>query len=613
MFWRFRSAVTLSFFWFLVTTPSVMGLDGEAFPVVITVFPPGATAGEVTEWSITGQNLARVRRLMISGQGAEVVDFTIKSENEASASVRMVASAEPGYREIRLDGPTGLSNLALIRVDSLRQILETGPNQTLVQAQPVPVGTAVAGILRRLDQDHYKVQGKPGQRLTIDLEARRVGTSIAPVVTVFGGDGRALVQKRESRRPDRECVFVLDLPDDGVAVIQVRDNLYAGNDHAAYRLRIDPAPLPTAMQPLSGATGQRLEIEAFGGSLDQPLRKSIQLPDQPGNWVDPGAIASPAGTLLVPMRIAVRTGSVLVEPTDRQEGSVIEIGPGQDLDGRIGRPGEVDRYRLKVKSGEKVALKVQAVALGSWLDPVVIIRDSRQAILAENDDSMDAVMPEQADSVNGAGLPRGTIDSSVEFAAWEDGEVVIEVTDRYGDGGAEYSYRLVNDQDRPDLAVTLLLGNPRDQRSKLPALDESRSSRSAPTLFGVFNLTPGSELPIHFRVAPDGRPGPVEVSVEGLPPGVSADPVRIRFPGPRSIVRTRSDPVTDFILLKVSSSAPPGLSELRVVARASPTPGVVIVREASGAILLESSTASTRPILRVLNRIPLRIVGETRP
>ncbi len=204
--------------------------------------------------------------------------------------------------------------------------------------------------------------------------------------------------------------------------------------------------------------------------------------------------------------------------------------------------------------------------MGSWLDSVVTLRDENGAILAENDDTDQALQPEQARSISAQGVPEGSTDSSVEFDAKADGSITIEVADRFGEGGPEYGYRLAIGPDRPDFAVTLLVGNPTANALAIGNLGQARTARTSPGLFGVFNVKPGSTTPINFLVAVEGRPGPVEVQVEGLPEGVTAEPVRIRFPGSTSTSRGRLDPVADFLALKVAPDALPGLGEIRIVA-----------------------------------------------
>ena len=163
--------------------------------------------------------------------------------------------------------------------------------------------------------------------------------------------------------------------------------------------------------------------------------------------------------------------------------------------------------------------------------------------------------------------------------------------------------------------MTLLLGNANAGAQALRNLNQVRTARTSPGQFGVFNLKPGGSIPINFLATPEGRPGPVEVHVEGLPDGVTAEPVEVRrggfAAGPPSA--TSDDAAeADLVQLKVAPWAQPGLSEFRVVAT-SKGPGPPIVREATATIGVDAVSVSNRPITRVLSRFPLKILGEARP
>ena len=595
----------------ILTAGPVLGQVGVA-PVLTGVFPPGATVGQSTEWTISGRNLSKDHRLRVSGDGVEILEVAVKDETTAKVKVRVASDAVPGFREVRLDAPTGLSNLAMIRIDRLNQILEVEPNDEAAKAQVVAVGSAVAGVLKPLDLDQFRIEGKPGQRVTLDLEARRVGTSIAPVVTVFSTSGVALAQGRSLPGGDGDCRMTAVLPLEGACVVQIRDNVYGGNDLARYRLRVDPTPFATGLFPLGGPKGSTVEVELSGGNLAKPLRKAITLPVTPGEFVAVGDFESPEGPVASPARLIVGEGMEILEPSRSPDGPPAEVAPGLTVNGRIGQPGEVDSYRLKVKAGDKIRARVEADSLGSWLDSVLAIRDEKGAILAQNDDSRTSSPPDRPRNVSTLGIPEPSPDSTVDYEAKADGVVTIELADRFGDGGPEYGYRLSVGSARPDFSVTILLGNANANARAMGNLNQVRAARTSPGQFGVYNLKPGSAVPINFQVTPEGRLGPIEVRAEGLPEGVTAEPVTVRMGAPDSPTAVDAGTASDFLLLRVEPYAQPGLAEFRVVATTKGT-DPPIVREASATIGVDAVAVSNRPITRVLNRFPIRVLGDPRP
>jgi hypothetical protein len=611
--------------WLIALIGTIVGFEsgtssaqvGSSVPVIAGVFPPGATVGQTTEWAISGRNLSKVSNLRISGGGVEILELLIKDETTATAKVRVASDASPGFREVRLDGASGVSNLAIVRIDRLEQVLEVEPNDDPELAQEVEVGSALIGVLQALDVDDFRIKGKPGQRLTLDLEARRVGTSISPVVTVFSASGAAIAQGREMRGGDGDCRMTVVLPDDGVCVVQVRDNVYGGNNLAKYRLRVEPTPFATGVFPLGGPKGQTIEVELCGGNLLQPRRKSITLPDVPGTFVLPGEFEGPDGPVASPARLIVGEDSEIFELTRPANGSPIELTSGVTINGRLSEAGEVDVYRLRVKTGDKIRARVEADSLGSWLDSVLAIRDDKGAILAQNDDSSTSAPAERPRAVSAQGIPGPSPDSTVDYEVKADGILTIELADRFGDGGPEYGYRLSIGPTRPDFSVTLLLGNANANARAMGNLNTVRAARTTPGQFGVFNLKPAGSVALNFLVTPEGRPGPIEVRAEGLPEGVTAEPVTVRLggpptPGTSSAAPEGTAPASDFLLLKVAPFAQPGLSEFRVVA-STKSAGLSITREASATIGIDSVAVSNRPITRVLMRFPLKVLGEARP
>jgi hypothetical protein len=96
-----------------------------------------------------------------------------------------------------------------------------------------------------------------------------------------------------------------------------------------------------------------------------PRAKTVALPDEPGAVVEPGPFDGPGGPVSVPQRLAVGEGPEVFEAQNSTE---TRLAIGMTANGRISHPGEVDRYLIPVKAGDRLRFEVQAAALGSWLD-----------------------------------------------------------------------------------------------------------------------------------------------------------------------------------------------------------------------------------------------------
>ena len=585
-------------------------------PAVSSIFPPGATVGKSAEWTLKGRGFAKVKQVLVSGTGVKIVDFSIKSDTEAVATVQVDPKAESGVREIRVEGPDGVSNLLLARIDTLSQSVEVEPNDTPATSQKIAIESSVAGVIHAADLDHFRVEGPSGQTVTVDFEARRLGTSITPVLTILNVRGVSIAQARESRSADHDARLAVEIPKEGAFIVQVRDNTYGGDDSASYRIRVTTTPFATGLFPLGGPKGKPLQVVASGGSLKSPVSKSISLPDRPGASVDPGLFEVAGKKIDAPGMVLVGGDAEIVESNSTSGPTAIK--PGETANGRIERRNEVDRYSIALHKGEKYRISVEAEPLGSWLDSVLSVKDGKGGALIENDDFVASQGRRNNRNVNQFGLEEGTTDSAIDWEVPADGTYTIEVTDRYGDGGPEYGYRLSVGVTRPDFAVNLLIGNP-NANGQAVNRGNNRAIQPIPGQFGVFNLAPGSSTPVNFIVLPVGRPGAVTVRAVGLPDGVTVNPVKVEISGPvvkgEAAGTANATARADNLVFNVASYAYPGLSEITIVATAEPTPGTTITRTATAIVGLNlvNPNVPGRPITRKVDHFPIRVVGEYRP
>ncbi|SIO02054.1 hypothetical protein SAMN05444166_2068 [Singulisphaera sp. GP187] len=581
-------------------------------PVLTGLSPPGVTVGRTTKWTLSGRNLDGGTRLRSSGVGVEVLEPKLTADGRLVVSARASASAVPGIRELRADGPFGLSNLLLFRVDTLDPFPEVEPNDDSAHANLQRVNTVVSGVLEDRDVDHVRIDGPAGGPLTVEVEARRLGSPLRPVVTLLDREGRSLIQGRETPGLDGDCRVTSRFPSDGTVIVRVHDALFQGGEAASYRIRVFTTPFATALFPLGGPRGESIDVTASGGTLDVPLHQRILLPDHPGSLVELTPFDGPSGRLLVPHRLVVGEGPNLVEPRlAPQDRSGTRLPRGSTANGWIAMPGEVDHYRVAVRRGERLRVAIQAASLGSWLDSVVTIRDDQGRRIAENDDPMEggpSLVPPWA-----PGRGAFPTDSLLVQEAEADGEWIIEVADRYDHGGAEFAYRLTVEPARPDFRVAFPpdLGAPRFGSG---ADSQGPERLSGPA--GVLNLAPGSRCRVNLRIAIDGRIGPIVLRATGLPAGVTAEPVTIRAGGSRPTTGTTRPPsLVATLILQVADDAGPALGELKVIATSTLADGSALTRGATVWVPLGlgDDTPALRPVFRELSAVPVKVLGRREP
>ncbi len=137
----------LRFLIFLAAIPAPDGRAGERPPVLSRIVPPGATVGGRQVWTLEGENLGRVERVVVEGND---LAFTIQGRTDRTLTVeaRAEPDAIPGFRRLRVDGPDGISNPRIVRVDRLAQTLEQEPNDRFDRATPIRWKAAAVGELK---------------------------------------------------------------------------------------------------------------------------------------------------------------------------------------------------------------------------------------------------------------------------------------------------------------------------------------------------------------------------------------------------------------------------------------------------------------------------------
>src|SRR5205814_6099135 len=93
------------------------------------------------------------------------------------------------------------------------------------------------------------------------------------------------------------------------------------------------------------------------------------------------------------------------------------------INGKIGTPKDVDRFKFKPAADQKLVCDVIASRYGSPLDALLILEDSKGAVIQQNDDSAGA-------------------DARIEFDAKKDTEYVLALRDLTDGGGERFVYRL---------------------------------------------------------------------------------------------------------------------------------------------------------------------------
>ncbi|MFQ3651352.1 MAG: PPC domain-containing protein [Gemmataceae bacterium] len=189
-------------------------------PRPTAVVPAGGRAGEEIEVTFLGDPTGPIKQ-------------KVKVEGKLGETVALHCQDAQGI------SPSGIP----FRISDLPNVIEKEPNadhSTATRTEVFPA--AFNGVIEKAGQvDHYRFKASKGQVFEVHCFARRLGSPLDPVMTLFVAGGGAIASNDDSVGPD--SYFRVTIPNDGEYVISVTDHLGKGGPTYFYRVEFIPVPL----------------------------------------------------------------------------------------------------------------------------------------------------------------------------------------------------------------------------------------------------------------------------------------------------------------------------------------------------------------------------------
>ena len=478
-------------------------------PRLLTITPMGGSAGTTFDVVLIGENQDDVQELLFDHPG---VKATAKKDDKGAVipntfQVSIASDVPLGLVEARTWSRLGISSARIFSISNLPEITRTQANTAREHALALPIPSICNAALTNKAIDHYSFQAVAGKRYNLFCAARGIDSKMEPVITICDAQGRDLLVERKGSPLD----FVAK--QDGLHYIKLHDLTYKGGTEYFYRLTLQElaadAPAPTFFST-------------------SPIRNF--------SW-PPASLPEIAGTL------------------EDEASEVQAVTLPLDIAGRFYPAADVDTFEFTAQQGDTWWIEVASDRFGLNTDPSLLIQmakgDGEQRqwmdVLELNDISSPVKPSSNGYAYDGPPFDGGSTDILGKFEVKETGTYRISVNDLFGGTRKEpqNKYRLLVRKAQPDFAVAAWGLHAELRNGDRNALSKPAALRAGSTV--AFEVV---------TVRRDGFDGEIELSISGLPAGVTATGLKIPAGKMRSVV-----------LLTASESAPPGWANVEFLAK----------------------------------------------
>jgi len=416
-------------------------LAGAAPPVLNSLEPWGAQRGKAVTLTLRGQYLA---------EGAKIVStlpatFTPLASEAPGKTLPFLVEIQPdtpvGLYPIRIQSPSGISNILLFSVGTFPEMKEKEPNESAEAAQKLSQTPLILnGNLKPADRDFYEVYAKAGEKRVIEIEARRMGSAIDPSLRIYDSAGKLLARIEDTAGLGVDCRIEFTFPREGAYKMEVRDARFSDQAINFYRLKMGTYPYADAIFPLGWTRNLPVNVQLSGGNLPASVTAKPE----------GGMVRLPNSTASLPFPFVQSDLPEFLEPANNPRPRVLQ--PNTVMNGRIAKPGEIDTYSFPIQSGKTYLIEAVARAAGvSQLDALI-------TVYGGNGDRIDSAGDKPPKQAVNAFIVAGDFsrDPYLVFEAPKDAsQVTIAVEDLNGAGSPAHSYRLTAREQHPDFEVSL--------------------------------------------------------------------------------------------------------------------------------------------------------------
>lgn len=407
-------------------------------PVANRLSVNGLQSGQTTVLEVTGANLLPDPQLLLPFPVEKSVLRPGATANRVVWELTVAASIPAGHYPLKIQTAHGVSSTMPIAVDALPQL----PVPETSADKPLTLPAALSGTLSGQQQVKVFFAGKAGQRLVIDLECKRLGSAMDPVLEFRNPRGAPLGIAWGKPQYDGDTRIETHLLADGVYSVELHDLAYKAPGLNHFRLKLGELKIADAAFPPAISAGTQRTVSPIGPGMDPNAALTVDMGQSlPGLALQVSFPPTIGATAPVPAVMASESAEILEETAAAGTLQSVDAQFNERahvpvfLSGRISQPGEMDRFLLQVKPGMTLNF---SMARGSLRTPL----EAQLRILSHPDGNVLAQSEERPDL--SFGVPANV--SAVQLA----------IRDLNRRGGPDYLYRVqMIPAGQPDFSLSL--------------------------------------------------------------------------------------------------------------------------------------------------------------
>ena len=576
-----------AFFW--IVRPCAADTEVPSIaPEISSVYPLGGQRGVDLDIEIRGSHLEAIEKLTFR---SSAIRGGIVSTQHRLVRVHLTISdqAEVGRHQFRLTGSQGTAT-GFFNVGSLQEIREVEPNSRLGESHPTDFPVLINGTAGPDDADYFQFHAEAGRTIVLDVDAKRSGSALDPVLTLLDTGGRE-VAYCDDYYNFKDAFLTHTFEKSGWYIVRVHASYRRSAEYAPYRLLINDGPHASYTLPAGARRGAVVDLKVEGTNLARTDRAWLGN-DRQGDSTPDAVILKRGDTqlhlrLTIPERLAVGSYRLHLaagpsespvplrfEVSDLPEITVedelidrrhpFEVQAPVIVNGRIGNRGSdylkrVHHFEIHAGTDQRYEFSVFSWELGFQFDPVIGLYDLAGNKLAyEDDPAPNSFIHEPA-----------THDPRLVYRFEKGGRYRLMVRDAAYRGGTGSVYRLRIRETEPDFNLEA-----RTAETTIYLGDQSHVLVQLRRTGGVHRVErfkkPGNEIENYRLQEDDGWNTPIHVWAGELPPGVSGEKVLVE---PRNTTFRGNDAEELFVdgtlvevPIRVAAQAKPGVFPISIFA-----------------------------------------------